>query len=143
MPKQHPYSLLSVLASGSWLTAERAKLYPLAFLTIQALAYLGLVLAGHGNLDAFGRPIGTDFASFWTSSRFVLAGNAAGAYDPYQHHAAQILLFTGQHLANISRFDRATYLAVVAFFAAIGVGAAIIAGGRALFDQPAAMLKKD
>jgi hypothetical protein len=28
MPKQHPYSLLSVLASGSWLTAERAKALP-------------------------------------------------------------------------------------------------------------------
>jgi alpha-1,2-mannosyltransferase len=94
MPKQQPYPRkLSVLASGSWLTAERAKLYPLAFLTTQALIFLGFVLAGHGNLDAFGKPIGTDFASFWTASRFVLAGNAAGAYDPYQHHAAQILLF--------------------------------------------------
>ena len=93
MPKQPPYSLLSVLASGSWLTAERAKLYPLVFLTIQALAYLGLVLAGHGNLDAFGRPIGTDFASFWTASEFVLAGNAANAYHPIQHHAAQTALW--------------------------------------------------
>ena len=93
MPKQSPYSLLSVLASGSWLTAERAKLYPLVFLTIQALAYLGLVLAGHGNLDAFGRPIGTDFASFWTASEFVLAGNAANAYHPIQHHAAQTALW--------------------------------------------------
>lgn len=94
MPKQQLFSrALSVLSSGTWLTAERAKLYPLLFLTIQALVFLGMVLAGHGNLDAFGKPLGTDFASFWTASEFVLAGNAANAYHPIQHHAAQTALW--------------------------------------------------
>src|SRR5258706_6696749 len=93
MPKQHPYSLLSVLASGSWLTAKRAKLYPLAFLTIQALIFLGFALAGHGHLDAFGRPIGTDFSSFWAASPFFLVGNPAGAYDLSQHNDATTIVF--------------------------------------------------
>jgi len=93
MPKLHPYSLLSVLASGSWLTAKRAKLYPLAFLTIQALAYLGLVLAGHGNLDAFGRPIGHRFCELLDCLRVRPGGNAANAYHPIQHHAAQTALW--------------------------------------------------
>jgi alpha-1,2-mannosyltransferase len=115
MPKQQPYSRkLSVLSSGSWLTAERAKLYPLAFLVTNALVFLGFVLAGHGNLDALGKPIGTDFASFWTASRFVLAGNAAGAYDPYQHHAAQILLFGKKDVDFYAWFYPPTALLIVA-----------------------------
>jgi alpha-1,2-mannosyltransferase len=114
MPKQHPYSLLSVLASGSWLTAKRAKLYPLAFLTIQAaLIFLGFALAGHGNLDAFGRPIGTDFASFWTASRFVLVGNAAGAYDLIQHNDATTILF-GKDVGYATWFYPPTALLIVA-----------------------------
>src|SRR6266446_8396017 len=84
---------LSVLTSGSWLTAERAKLYPLAFLTVRAIIFLASMLAGHGNLDVFGRPIGTDFASFWTASWFVLVGNPAGAYDLIQHHDATTMFF--------------------------------------------------
>jgi alpha-1,2-mannosyltransferase len=115
MLKQQPYSrALSVLSSGSWLTAERAKLYPLVFLMAQALVFLGFVLAGHGNLDAFGKPVGTDFASFWTASRFVLAGNAAGAYDPYQHHAAQILLFGKKDVDFYAWFYPPTALLMVA-----------------------------
>jgi alpha-1,2-mannosyltransferase len=107
MPKQQPYSRkLSMLSSGSWLTAERAKFYPIAFLVANTLIFLAFVLAG--------KPIGTDFASFWTASRFVLAGNAAGAYDPYQHHAAQILLFGKRDVDFYAWFYPPTAFLIVA-----------------------------
>jgi alpha-1,2-mannosyltransferase len=117
---------LSVLTSGSWLTAERAKLYPLAFLTIQSLIFLGFVLGGRGYLDAFGKPIGTDFASFWTASRFVLSGNAVGAYDPYQHHAAQILLFGKDDVEFYAWFYPPTALLIVAPLGLLPYGVALL-----------------
>jgi alpha-1,2-mannosyltransferase len=114
MPGQQLYFRnLSVLASGSWLTAERVKLYPLAFLTIQALIALGAALSGHGLLDVFGKPLGTDFASFWTASGFVLSGNAAAAYDPSQHHEAQTLLF-GKDVDYYAWFYPPTALLIIA-----------------------------
>ncbi len=81
------------LISGSWLTAKRAKLYPAVFLIVGAFVFVANVLVARGNLGFYDKPIGTDFASFWTASNFVLTGNAADAYHPLQHHAAQTKLF--------------------------------------------------
>jgi alpha-1,2-mannosyltransferase len=103
---------MNALTSGSWLTADRAKFYSLAFLVIGALAFLANVLAGHGNIGAY-KPIGSDFSSFWTASKFVLAGNAADAYQPIQHHAAQTLLF-GKEVDYFAWFYPPTALLIVA-----------------------------
>ncbi|WFU61431.1 glycosyltransferase family 87 protein [Bradyrhizobium brasilense] len=84
---------MSIISSGVWLTAKRVQLYPTMFLTISAVLSVAYLLSGHSNLDVRGKPIGTDFASFWAASRFVLSGNAGDAYDPIKHYAAQEAFF--------------------------------------------------
>jgi len=98
------------------------KIYPLALLTIEALTFLGFALAG---LDVFGTGKGTDFLSFWTASQLVLDGNAAGAYDPLQHHAAQILLF-GQDVNFYAWFYPPTALLIVAPLGILPYGISLV-----------------
>ncbi len=59
-------------------------------LTVTFVAYLAT--SRHG-LDLAGRPIGTDFASFWTASQLALSEQPAQAWDPVNHHAAQKAVF--------------------------------------------------
>ncbi|QOZ34964.1 glycosyltransferase family 87 protein [Bradyrhizobium sp. CCBAU 53421] len=101
------------LISGSWLTAKRAKLYPAIFLIVAALVFVANLLTAHGSLGFFDKPIGTDFPSFWTASRFVLTGNAADAYHPLQHHAAQTRLF-GKEIEYFAWLYPPTALLIVA-----------------------------
>ncbi len=49
----------------------------------------------YGGVDPTGKPLGTDFVSFWTASQLALGGHPAAAYDPTQHEAAQQALFPG------------------------------------------------
>lgn len=145
-----PPAVVSVLTSGSWLTAKRAKLYPITFLTVGVLVFLANILAGHGNLGSLGRPIGTDFASFWTASKFVLAGNAADAYRPIQHHAAQTLLF-GKQFEYYAWLYPPTALLIVAplgllpyvaslFSWLVVTGAAYVATVRKFLPRPEALI---
>lgn len=46
------------------------------------IASIGFVLLhSHGLLDYAGRPLGTDFSSFWSAGHMALQGRAAEAYD--------------------------------------------------------------
>src|SRR5215207_3103529 len=54
------------------------------------LAAVGLLVAtANGSLDLYGRPIGTDFSSFWTAGRMALAGQAPQTYDWNAHFEIQ------------------------------------------------------
>lgn len=145
-----PRKLEELVASGSWLTAKRARLYPLAFLTVNSLLFLTYVLLGHGNLDPFGKPIGTDFASFWTASAFVLSGNAASAYNPMDHYATQSAMF-GKSIGYHAWLYPPTALLIVAplsffpylpsLFSWLAVtGAAYVATVRKFIPQSAAIV---
>jgi hypothetical protein len=114
------------LASGAWLNAQRATTYPLIFLVIEALVALGTVLTGHGLLDVLGKPIGTDFASFWTASDAVLAGLAAEAYDPALHEAAETRLF-GTDVGSFAWFYPPVALLLFAPLALLPYGSALVA----------------
>lgn len=76
-------------ASGDWLTPGLMRFSAAAMLaaTIAALGYL--YATSIGTLDALGRPLGTDFSSFWTAGRLALAGQAPQAYDWLAHFALQ------------------------------------------------------
>ncbi len=84
---------VEILASGSWLTAERARVYPALILAALALAIVALALTAHGALDAFGRPLGVDFSGIWVAGREVLAGAPARPFDHAAHAAAQAAAF--------------------------------------------------
>ncbi len=60
---------------------ERVRGYSLLFLVLFALATLALWTTGHGLLDMWGRPIGTDFANPYAAGRLALEGRPAAVYD--------------------------------------------------------------
>jgi len=78
---------------ADWLTAERVWIFLYAWLSLTVLAAVGIVLSSHHNVDLLGKPVGTDFASFWTASQLALSGHPAKVYDLAAHHAAQTRLF--------------------------------------------------
>lgn len=78
---------------ANWITADRAQAWcrVLALMTVAALSIW--ISSSHDGIDRMGKPLGTDFVSFWTASRFALAGDPELAYDPVSHRASQLLLF--------------------------------------------------
>ena len=82
-------TILAALRDAEWLNGRRARVYPRLLLA----ASLGLALiwigAARGGIDLAGKPLGTDFLSFFAASALALQGRAADAYDVAAHWAAQ------------------------------------------------------
>ncbi|MDR3508814.1 MAG: glycosyltransferase family 87 protein [Caulobacteraceae bacterium] len=85
--------LARALRDADWLTADRARAYALIWLVMSIGIAAVWVALSHGGLDRLGKPLGTDFASFWTASQLAMSSHPALAYDPVAHHAAQTRLF--------------------------------------------------
>ncbi len=81
------------LAVGAFLDAQRVR----GWLTIAAGATVLMVVFGlatsHGLLDMTGRPLGTDFISFWTAARVAIAGPIDDAWDMVRHGSEQAAIF--------------------------------------------------
>jgi Glycosyltransferase family 87 len=75
-------------AKGAWLTPPLITFTAIMMIAGTVVA-LGLLVTAHGTVDAYGRPLGTDFSSFWTAGRMALEGRAAAAYDWSAHFAFQ------------------------------------------------------
>jgi alpha-1,2-mannosyltransferase len=93
---QHPprqTSSWQKLRSGQWLTAERARGYSLILLGFYGIAIVGWIALSHGLVDRNGKPIGTDFASFYAAGSLVLDGRAGDVYDMATHYAREQQLF--------------------------------------------------
>lgn len=84
---------LGALRDAPWLTAARARAWCRILAVVTLAVVGGWIALSHGGLDPSGKPLGTDFLSFWTASRLALGGPAASAYDPAAHAAAQQALF--------------------------------------------------
>jgi len=86
-------SVHALLSSGDFLHEVRVK----AWLTIAASATIAMVIFGlatsHGLVDLTGRPLGTDFISFWTASRVAIAGPIDDAWDMVRHGTEQAGIF--------------------------------------------------
>jgi hypothetical protein len=83
-PEQHHdrgVSLREALATGAWLKPPLVTFAAALMAGGTLLALWLLFITAHGTLDSFGRPLGTDFSSFWTAGRMVLQGQASLAYD--------------------------------------------------------------
>jgi alpha-1,2-mannosyltransferase len=81
------------LRSGAWLTRERAGLVAGAILGVSGLALAYLVVTSHGLVDTQGRPLGTDFSSFYAAGTHVLDGHPDAPYDIARQHARQQEIF--------------------------------------------------
>ncbi len=93
-PSGRPERLVqSLVRDADWLTIERVRLFMRLWLALSLLAAFAWVLLARGNVDLTGKPLGTDFASFWTASQMALGGHPAQVYDGVAHQAAQTRLF--------------------------------------------------
>src|SRR5215207_2469367 len=76
-------------ASGAWLTRPLITFTGAAMVVGTVVALGGLLMSAHGAIDVYGRPLGTDFSSFWTAGRMALEGHAAQTYDWAAHFEFQ------------------------------------------------------
>jgi hypothetical protein len=78
-----------VLRDARWLNADRVRVYTRLLFAAVLIAILAWVGLSRGGLDRQGKPLGTDFLSFWAASRLALSGHPALVYDVATHVAAQ------------------------------------------------------
>ncbi|MBR0694145.1 glycosyltransferase family 87 protein [Bradyrhizobium lablabi] len=81
------------LRSGDWLTPARTRAYCLILIGLACLAICGWIALSHDLVDRSGKPIGTDFSSFYAAGSLALEHNATEAYDMVAHHAREQRLF--------------------------------------------------
>src|SRR6201992_438824 len=81
------------LRTGEWLTAARLRGYSMILLGICVVATIGWIALSDGFIDRNGKPIGTDFSSFYAAGSLALEGHAADAYTPAAHYAREQKLF--------------------------------------------------
>ncbi len=86
-------SFFQGLRSGEWLTVARARGYSLILLAICSLAVAGWIALSDGLIDRNGKPIGTDFASFYAAGSLVLDGRAGDIYNMAAHYAREQQIF--------------------------------------------------
>jgi len=81
------------LRSGDCLTPARVRGYSLILLAMATLAIVGWIALSDGLVDRNGKPIGTDFSSFYAAGTLALEGKAADAYNMAAHYAREQQLF--------------------------------------------------
>ena len=81
------------LRSGRWLTADRTRAYSLILLGLYAIAVVGWIALSDGWVDRNGKPIGTDFSSFYAAGSLVLEGRAGDVYNMAAHFAREQQIF--------------------------------------------------
>lgn len=86
-------ALLSILRTGSFATEARIRLWSNALVLGFAAGLFALALTAHGLNDYKGRPLGTDFSSFYAAGKIASAGGMP--YDQSVLHETQEGLFGG------------------------------------------------
>jgi hypothetical protein len=81
------------LRSGQWLTPARARGYSLLLIAICLLATAGWIAVSDGLTDPNGKPIGTDFTSFYAAGSLVLDDRTADIYNMAAHYAREKQIF--------------------------------------------------
>ena len=85
--------VLAALRRACWLTPARARAYGVILAAGMASVAVVWLFLSHGALDARGKPIGADFAHYWTAGRLALQGSPAAAWDVSALHAGQVAIF--------------------------------------------------
>ena len=107
------------LRGASWLTRERARAYCIILAGISLAFALGGVALSQNGVDPTGKPLGTDFLSFWAASKLALAGTPAEAYRIAAHYAAQKAVFAGTSLQYTAFFYPPVFLLICLPLAAL------------------------
>lgn len=83
----------ALLRDGAFLTRARVRLVALAVLAASLIGVVFLVAGSAGLNDSYGRPLGTDFASFYAAGTLVRDGLAAQAFDQAAHFSREQAIF--------------------------------------------------
>lgn len=141
-----PPALRVALREAPFLTAERCLAYARFILGVVVLALVALVATSHGGIDAFGKPLGTDFVSFWTASRLALLGHLATVYDPAIHGAVEHGLFHQAAFGHYAYFYPPVFLLLCLPLAALpylpSLALWLIATGVAYWRVVAAIVRR-
>src|SRR3984885_313042 len=124
-PSSEAAPMLEDLRTGAWLTRERLCAYPAILLVLFAAAALGLLVTSHGLLDAFGRPLGTDFSGIFTAGWEVDQGHPSEPYHPAGFRDDQARLF-GPSPSFYVCFYPPYFLALAALFGRLPYLAALV-----------------
>jgi alpha-1,2-mannosyltransferase len=84
-------SIIAALRDGTWLDPARITRLAIGALVATIVFVLYLAWTAHGLNDYSGRPLGTDFSSFYAAGRLAAAG--ASPYDPPSLHGVQQSVF--------------------------------------------------
>jgi len=118
--------LLTFVRDADWLDGKRTRAYSLILLVVSAVGFAAwIVMAPHG-IDRSGKPLGTDFMSFYAASKLALSGHAADAWSPAAHQAAEDGIF-GRSLGYWAFFYPPAYLLLCWPLALLPYGAALVA----------------
>ena len=115
-----------ILRSGAWLTPDRIRLVAVAILCVAAASIVFMLVTAHGLVDMQGRPLGTDFSSFYSAGTYVLEGNAQAPYNLARQHAREQAIF-GAATPFYSWFYPPFFLFITAVLALLPYGAALVA----------------
>ena len=77
------------LRDAAWLGRRRAVAYSQIVVIAFAIIAGVWIASGDGPIDPEGKPVGSDFVSFWAASSLALGGTPEAAYDPARHRAAE------------------------------------------------------
>lgn len=131
------------IRKAEWLEPGRVRGYLLLLALVNAAAVVYLLATQKGGVDVNGFLIGTDFISFWTSGRMLVAG--ANVYDTAAHVAVQREFYAmpGEYTAFFYPPGFLPFvwpLGLLPYFPALGVwlgltGAAFLGAVRAWFRE--------
>lgn len=113
-------------ATGAWL--DRPLMRAVSSLTIAgSLAALAFLYAGSsGTLDAWGRPLGTDFSNVWTAGLMALEGRAVSVYDLVAHHRVQQAVHGSEAVPFYGWLYPPPFLLLAAALATLPYGTALL-----------------
>jgi alpha-1,2-mannosyltransferase len=112
-------TLTSVFRDADWLDGPRATAYLRILAAAMVVAVVAWIALSHGGIDRTGKPLGTDFLSFWAASKLALAGHAGQAYDPAVHAAVQRAAFPGTDVGYAAFFYPPVFLLICLPLAAL------------------------
>lgn len=103
---------VQAVRSGDWLDRSRLLGYAAILGAFEIGLLLFWILGAHDNLDPTGKPLGTDFISFWSASRLALDGTPTLPYNPEAHAALQARVVGGAEIGYFGFFYPPVFLLI-------------------------------
>lgn len=111
-PRQISARLIRALRAADWLDRSRLLAYAAILGAFEIALALFWIIGAHDNLDPTGKPLGTDFISFWSASHLGLQGTPELAYVPAIHGAVEASQVGGAAVGYFAFFYPPPFLVV-------------------------------